>query len=551
MKKLISIILAVLVLAGAVTVGFTVFATEDEGGLQPTEETVYTPEAVTGLEAEDVTTTSLNLKWEQSLYATKYLVYRSSEYNNGTMGEYRKVASLQGIENTSFTESSLKAGRIYKYKVYAYRVKNGVTTSSDPASLVVMTTPASTSSLSVKSTAVNSIILKWSKVTPATDYLFYRAEQKKDGSYSGYTFVKKISPATLVFKNTGLQSGKFYKYKMIVRRSQSGITKKSEPKAIKVMTTVGTPTNFRTTKATATSITLGWGSVPRATKYELYKKTTGSNSYKKVITTKKTTVRDKYVSAGANYTYRVRAFRKAGNKTYYGSYATVSASTAVKAVSGVKTKSMLGRALITWNGISGSNGYDVFMLTNGDYKYKASTTYPRYLSGKLKAGKVYSFAIKAYRTVSGQKVYGTSKYVQVKIVGTAYGKKPSGTWVEVCTTTQTLYMYVNNKLYLSTPVVTGNAYGGLATTPGYHHVLSKSANTQLVGSSGGSTWNTFVNYWLGFTYDGQGIHDAPWRSEYGGDIYKGNGSHGCVNTPYEKAGKVFSKAFVGMPVIIF
>ena len=48
-----------------------------------------------------------------------------------------------------------------------------------------------------------------------------------------------------------------------------------------------------------------------------------------------------------------------------------------------------------------------------------------------------------------------------------------------------------------------------------------------------------------------GIHDASWRTEYGGDIYLTNGSHGCVNTPYTEAEKVFNAIEIGDPVIVY
>ena len=49
-----------------------------------------------------------------------------------------------------------------------------------------------------------------------------------------------------------------------------------------------------------------------------------------------------------------------------------------------------------------------------------------------------------------------------------------------------------------------------------------------------------------------GIHDADrWRSEYGGNIYKTNGSHGCVNMQSEAAEKVFNIVNKGTPVIVY
>ena len=39
--------------------------------------------------------------------------------------------------------------------------------------------------------------------------------------------------------------------------------------------------------------------------------------------------------------------------------------------------------------------------------------------------------------------------------------------------------------------------------------------------------------------------------QYGRDIYLTNGSHGCVNTPYTEAEKVFNAIEIGDPVIVY
>ena len=54
-----------------------------------------------------------------------------------------------------------------------------------------------------------------------------------------------------------------------------------------------------------------------------------------------------------------------------------------------------------------------------------------------------------------------------------------------------------------------------------------------------------------FNYNGQGMHDATWRSSFGGNIYKYNGSHGCVNMPLDKAGKLYKMTDNGVPVIVY
>ena len=53
-----------------------------------------------------------------------------------------------------------------------------------------------------------------------------------------------------------------------------------------------------------------------------------------------------------------------------------------------------------------------------------------------------------------------------------------------------------------------------------------------------------------FLGNGYGLHDATWRSSFGGDIYKYSGSHGCVNLPPSKAGELYDLISVGTIVII-
>ena len=50
---------------------------------------------------------------------------------------------------------------------------------------------------------------------------------------------------------------------------------------------------------------------------------------------------------------------------------------------------------------------------------------------------------------------------------------------------------------------------------------------------------------------GIGIHDASWRSKYGGEIYKTNGSHGCINTPYNEVSALYDMVEIGTPCVMF
>ena len=121
-----------------------------------------------------------------------------------------------------------------------------------------------------------------------------------------------------------------------------------------------------------------------------------------------------------------------------------------------------------------------------------------------------------------------------------------GNYVEVNLSAQHLWVYRNGNCVVSTPIVSGCAYYHNTTPTGVYSIYGKSRNVNLVGE----TWNSFVNYWMPFR-GGYGLHDASWRSEFGGDIYLYDGSHGCVNIPSWVAGSVYDNVDIGTKVILY
>lgn len=122
----------------------------------------------------------------------------------------------------------------------------------------------------------------------------------------------------------------------------------------------------------------------------------------------------------------------------------------------------------------------------------------------------------------------------------------NGTYVEVDLTAQHMYYYKNGECVLDTDVVTGCKSNGNMTPDCVCYILNKARNVTLIGPG----YESFVYYWMCIT--GQiGIHDATWRSNFGGKIYLYNGSHGCVNTPLKKMSELFEQMEIGTPVFVF
>ena len=111
---------------------------------------------------------------------------------------------------------------------------------------------------------------------------------------------------------------------------------------------------------------------------------------------------------------------------------------------------------------------------------------------------------------------------------------------------QRAIFYKNNTRILSDNCVTGNASKGLNTTVGIHKIIFKDLNRTLHGSYG----EAFVKYWMRFTNDGPGLHDAGWRNNFSPSVYISNGSHGCVNLKRPTAQMIYDNSYVGMFVIV-
>ena len=125
-------------------------------------------------------------------------------------------------------------------------------------------------------------------------------------------------------------------------------------------------------------------------------------------------------------------------------------------------------------------------------------------------------------------------------------EKYKNTYIEISISGQYLNYYEMGKLAVSSPVVTG-AWG--VTPFGSYYVRSKATNVHLLGPED-DPYDSFVYYWMAFIGSSYGIHDATWRSSFGGDIYTYNPSHGCVNVPYDVAEQLYYRVEIGTPVYV-
>lgn len=127
------------------------------------------------------------------------------------------------------------------------------------------------------------------------------------------------------------------------------------------------------------------------------------------------------------------------------------------------------------------------------------------------------------------------------------------TYVEVDMGLQHIYMYENGTLIAEAPIVTGNVAKGWTTPEGLYTLYYKERDRVLRGPKrvdGTYSYESPVSYWMPFN-GGIGLHDASWRGKFGGEIYKNNGSHGCINIPPKTAAVIYEHVYKGIPILCF
>lgn len=128
------------------------------------------------------------------------------------------------------------------------------------------------------------------------------------------------------------------------------------------------------------------------------------------------------------------------------------------------------------------------------------------------------------------------------------------TYIEVDISVQHMWYIVEGKIAFEADVVTGLPTKNRETPQGVYSILEKKRDKTLVGetnpSTGKPSYKTPVSYWMRVTWTGIGFHDAIWQPYFGGELYKANGSHGCINMSLGEAEKLYSMISVGDPVII-
>ena len=184
------------------------------------------------------------------------------------------------------------------------------------------------------------------------------------------------------------------------------------------------------------------------------------------------------------------------------------------------------------------NYYKVGYLKNDAYIYDVPNGNVTGVVSQYESGEIYSLENGYYLVSTGDAQVG---YVSKNDMGVL-----TDTAVVVDISAQTLTVYRDNQIIFTSPIVSGKDNQDRQSDLGIFSIRSKETDRYLTD---GSTYNSHVNYWMPYN-GGEGLHDATWRSRFGGEIYKTNGSHGCINLPLDKAAELYELVHVHDSVLV-
>lgn len=349
----------------------------------------------------------LKLTWSKVNGATGYNVYRKLENDKS----YKLIKTINGNGNVEFTDSGLKCGVKYYYRVNGFRTVDSKNYEGlGSKDYLGLTTPAQPALKSAKSLGYNTISIEWTKVEGATGYDIYR---KTTGTYSKIGTVDKQS--TVKFKDEKAVTGVRYQYTVRAFYNKNGIKKVSTYENYIHGTAYPSKPNLTSvTSVEYNAIELKWDKVDGANGYKIYRKLPSDKNYKELITLYEQT--DKYtdqtVTCGTTYQYIIRSFRYENGKTYTSGNNSAVSCKAVPPVVKVKVASTGYNSLnVSWEKVNGATGYRIYFKKDNTKKW---TTLATFENGsltscehrKLTTGVNYTYTVRAYYKDGSKTIWG-------------------------------------------------------------------------------------------------------------------------------------------------
>jgi Fibronectin type III domain len=401
------------------------------------------PESVTGLVVGTVTSTSVELSWNNRDLAnfTGVTIVRKPGTTPPTSPTDGTVLQSDVSEDT-YTDSGLNPGTVYSYAVFAQAVNaNHQAVFASPLTVSAQTVPGPVTHVTVAGSTSSSISLSWSDPTPVEDgfdgVLILRtigtSPPTSPTDPNAVAVANTVDdPTQTTYTDSRLFASTTYSYAIFVQNAVAGYSSAATATAATTAGTLTRVTDLRVTSSESTSVTLAWkdpagpgltGVIIRRARGTNPPLSPTSGTFVTDTDPFTTTITDTGLKPGTKYSYAVFAH---DNVPDYAAAADVSTATAPGPVTHLKAANETDTQLtLSWTNPTG----DAF--TGDVIRSATGTTAPTSpTSGKavaridatritltgLKWSTTYTFAVFPR---SGDKTYGA-----VAIVTAATGPAP-------------------------------------------------------------------------------------------------------------------------------
>lgn len=256
--------------------------------------------------------------------------------------------------------------------------------------------------------------VSWKAAKGANRYEVYRSTEKK-GKYKKVATRKKGSK--LVYKDSKLKTGQIYYYKV---RAYYKSGKKSKygafSKVVKVQPVTEKTTISSIKSVNYKTVNIKWKTVPGANGYGIYMSHSKNGSYDLVKTVSgKKTISTNVTDIGPSilYYFKVRAYSNVNGEKVFGKFSSAKTGYSVPDTAKIVSVELnsLNSATLTWNFVSGSNGYCVYRSTSESSGYTkigivTDKSKKSFTDTLLVKNSTYYYKVTAYREAQGKKVEG-------------------------------------------------------------------------------------------------------------------------------------------------
>lgn len=405
MKKIISTVLACIIF-------ISIMPVETFAASKPSAPSITSYTAVSS--------SSIKIGWGSVSGATKYRVDR----RRSDESDYKTLTST--YTSTSYTDTGLKAGSRYYYRVYAI---NSAGTSARSVTYSTYTKPAAPTISSINRDSDTKLTISWSSVSGATKY---KVNYRRGDSDSYSTATSGVTSTS--YTHTGLTSNSKYWYRVYaIIEGEVGPEGNRTTKSIQsdASATVGNFTKMSRPSNTTdndnpSNVILSWKKAYGGNdySYDIYRKSPTDSGFVKIARTTNLTYTDTGLTSGVIYKYKINTVTTDGGSSctwsdefYAGPKITSEITLTPQSATSMK---------ISWDKPSSQTSltYIIKKLVNGEYITYGTTTNTYYVDSGLTTGEKYGYYIQARDSSDNYltSTYGKSAVLQILPTGVVLNK---------------------------------------------------------------------------------------------------------------------------------